>query len=570
MSKVQGSRQFASMRLFFQTFWQLVVPYWKSSERWRARLLLATIVSLDLGQVYITVLINQWYNEFYNILQTVDKNAFWQAIIRFSYLAAISIVMAVYRTYLNQMLQIKWRRWLTTQYLTDWLGKQNYYRMQLFGSKTDNPDQRISEDIEQFIKLTLSLSLGLLSSIVTLLSFLTLLWQLSGVLAFQVHGMAISIPGYMVWAALAYSLIGTWIMMKIGKPLVRLNFDQQRYEANFRFSMVRLRENSESIAFYKGEAQEHANFLERFTTVVDNFWQIMKRQKLLNWFSSGYGQIAIIFPLLVGAPRLFTGQIKLGGLIQISDAFGQVQGSLSYILNSYTDIATWRAVIERLQGFNESVKQTKDSYVPGDGFKRHMATEKVIKADNLTINLPDGRTLLEHINLNIKPSDSLLITGASGTGKSTLLRTLANIWPFAEGQLTTPTSASMMFLPQKPYLPQGTLRQVLCYPNPPDTDNEKLRDALSFCQLDKLAGDLDETKQWSHILSIGEQQRIAFARIILVKPEFIFMDEATSGLDEPLEAQLYEMLKSRLPDAAIVSIGHRKSLRTWHETEIAL
>jgi putative ATP-binding cassette transporter len=227
-------------------------------------------------------------------------------------------------------------------------------------------------------------------------------------------------------------------------------------------------------------------------------------------------------------------------------------------------------VIERLQGFNESVKQTKDSYVPGDGFKRHMATEKVIKADNLTINLPDGRTLLEHINLNIKPSDSLLITGASGTGKSTLLRTLANIWPFAEGQLTTPTSASMMFLPQKPYLPQGTLRQVLCYPNPPDTDNEKLRDALSFCQLDKLAGDLDETKQWSHILSIGEQQRIAFARIILVKPEFIFMDEATSGLDEPLEAQLYEMLKSRLPDAAIVSIGHRKSLRTWHETEIAL
>ena len=558
------------MRSFFQALWQLVIPYWKSSERWMAYLLLAAIVSLNLGEVYINVLLNQWNTDFYNALQLVDEKAFVQALIRFSYLAGIYIVIAVYKTYLNQTLQIKWRRWLTAQYLTDWLGKQNYYHMQLFGSHTDNPDQRISEDIEQFIQLTLSLSLGLLNAVATLFSFLTILWQLSGVLAFKVHGMAISIPGYMVWVALVYSLIGTWIMIKMGRPLIRLNFDQQRYEANFRFSMVRLRENSESIAFYKGEAQEHANFLERFSAVVDNFWQIIKRQKMLNWFTSGYGQIAIIFPFLVIAPRFFAGQIKLGGLTQTADAFGQVQNSLSYIINAYTNIATWKAVIERLQGFNNSITQTKDSHISSDGFKLYMATEKIIKADNMTIKLPDGRTLLEHINLNIKPSDSLLITGTSGTGKSTLLRTLAGLWPFVEGQLTIPTSAAMMFMPQKPYLPLGTLRQVLCYPNLPDIDDEKLREVLSLCQLDTLVGALDETKQWSHLLSIGEQQRIAFARILLAKPEFIFMDEATSALDETLEAQLYEMLKSCLPDAAMISVGHRKSLRTWHKIEITL
>jgi putative ATP-binding cassette transporter len=570
VSKAQRFEQFTSMRLLFQTFWQLVIPYWKSSERWGAYLLLTAIVGLNVGQVYINVLLNQWNTNFYNSLQAIDKNAFLQALIRFSYLAGIFIVIAVYSTYLNQILQIKWRRWLTRQYLTDWLGKQNYYRMQLFGSRTDNPDQRISEDIDQFIQLTLSLSLGLLSAVMTLVSFLAILWQLSGVLAFEVSGKAFVIPGYMVWVALIYSLIGTLIMMKIGRPLVRLNFNQQLYEANFRFSMVRLRENSESIAFYKGEAQENANFLEHFTAVVSNTWLIMKRQKRLNWFTSGYGQIAVIFPFLVVAPRFFAGKIQLGGLMQTASAFGQVQDSLSFIINSYDGIATWKAVVERLQGFNNSVRQTKDSYVPGNGFKQHLATEKLIKADNITIKLPDGRILLDNINLNIQLGNSLLITGTSGTGKSTLLRTLANLWPFVEGQLTMPISANMMFLPQKPYLPLGTLRQVLCYPNPPDTEDEKLRDALSCCQLDKLVGDLDETKQWSQILSIGEQQRIAFVRILLVQPEFIFMDEATSALDETSEALLYEMLKSRLPDAAIVSVGHRKSLRAWHQIEIAL
>lgn len=532
-----------------------------------ARLLLSVIIGLNLGEVYINVLLNKWNNDFYNALQAVDKNAFVAALIRFSYLAGIFIIIAVYKTYLNQMLRIKWRRWLTGHYLADWLGKRNYYRMQLFGGKADNPDQRISEDIEQFIQLTLGLSLGLLSSVVTLFSFLNILWGLSGALEFEVYGTHIYIEGYMVWVALVYAVIGTWITMKIGRPLVLLNFNQQRFEADFRFSLVRFRENSESIAFYKGEAREKENFMKRFSSVVDNFWQIMLRQKILNWFISGYGQIAVIFPFIVAAPRFFAGKIQLGGLMQTASAFGQVQGALSYIIEAYTSIATWKAVIERLDGFNHSIKQAEDTNMPEALLKTNADS---IKAENLSVFLPDGRKLLEGVNLDIGRGSSLLITGASGTGKSTLLRALAGLWPFVEGGCALPQSTAMLFLPQKPYLPLGTLREVLCYPLAADISDEELREALSLCRLGQLSGRLDEFDQWSHILSLGEQQRVAFARILIMKPDFIFMDEATSALDEDAEESLYSMLKDKLPQAAIISVGHRSSLRRWHETEKAL
>jgi putative ATP-binding cassette transporter len=562
---------------FFRTLWQLVAPYWRSGERWVARLLLAVIVALNLGEVYINVLLNQWNNDFYNSLQAVDKAAFMQAIIRFSYLAASIIAIAVYKIYLRQMLQIKWRRWLTAKYLTDWLGMQNYYRMQLFGSSTDNPDQRISEDIEQFLRLTLVLSLELLNAVVTLFSFLLILWRLCGSFDFTIHGKLFSVPGYMVWVALVYALIGTWITLKIGRPLIRLNFDQQQFEANFRFSMVRLRENSESIAFYKGETQERANFMGRFAAVMDNFRQIIKRQKLLTWFTSGYSQIAIIFPYVVAAPRFFAHQIQLGGLMQIASAFERVQQSLSYIINAYSNtipepnIATWKAVTDRLKGFNTSIKQAEDSHIQSDKFQRHLTEERLIKADDIAIKLPDGRILLEHINLHIKPGDSLLVTGPSGAGKSTLLRALAGLWPFVEGQITLPASASMLFLPQKPYIPLGNLRQALCYPYAPDAEDARLKEALSLCGLAQLADSLDTpATQWPHVLSVGEQQRVAFARAFLARPDFIFLDEATSALDEASEARLYETLQSRLPHTAIVSVGHRSTLRAWHKTEKAL
>lgn len=558
------------MRKFLAGCWALARPYWKSSERKIAFILLAVIVGMNLGEVYISVLINQWNNDFYNSLQAVDKDAFVRALIRFSYLATIYIIIAVYKVYLNQMLRIKWRRWLTAHYLSDWLGQQNYYRMQLFGKKTDNPDQRISEDIEQFIALSLGLSLGLLSAVVTLFSFLTILWTLSGALEFDMAGMHFHIPGYMVWVAVVYAFFGTWITMKIGRPLILLNFNQQRFEADFRFSLVRLREACESVAFYKGEAREQENFLTRFSAVVDNFWQIMKRQKMLNWFTSGYQQIAIIFPFVVAAPRFFVKEIQLGGLMQTASAFGQVQGALSYIIDAYTSLATWKAVTDRLSGFNHSLRQAEASMIPSDRFDKHAVDEPVLEARDLTVRLPEGAVLLEHINLALRPGDSLLITGASGSGKSTLLRALAGIWPFVEGTLVLPARAKMLFLPQKPYMPLLSLRQALCYPGMVEAGDEELKHVLYLCQLDHLAARLDTTEQWAHVLSLGEQQRVAFARILITRPEFVFLDEATSALDEPAEAHLYETLKLRLPQTAVVSVAHRSTLKAWHSRELPL
>jgi putative ATP-binding cassette transporter len=558
------------MGAFIKDFWKLVRPYWASKERWVAGGLLGIIVLMNLGEVYLNVLFNQWNKGFYDSLQAVDQKAFVHALIRFSYLAAIFIANGVYKTYLNQNLNIKWRTWLTHHYLGDWLAKQNYYRMQLLSSnRTDNPDQRISDDIGQLVSLSLDLSLGLLSAVVTLGSFLTILWHLSGPLLFDIGGTHIVIPGYMVWAALGYAIVGTWLTMKIGRPLVRLSFDQQRYEADFRFSLIRLRENSESIAFYKGEAQEQHNFVTRFGAIVGNYWQIMKRQKALNWFTSGYQQIAIIFPFVVAAPRFFAKQIQLGDLMQTASAFGQVQGSLSYIINSYLSIADLRAVINRLTGFNQSVHQAAMLQSEHHPSAQTAGMDAVI-ADDLTIQLPNGQILLEHINLNIQPCTSLLITGPSGSGKSTLLRTLSGIWPFFTGKLLLPDMFKVLFVPQKSYLPLGTLREVLCYPNAPDKDDAKLIELMSICQLTHLVDKVNDQEQWSQILSLGEQQRISFVRILLAKPEFIFLDEATSAMDASIEARCYRAIKEQLPKSAIVSVGHHESLRAWHKAEMTL
>jgi putative ATP-binding cassette transporter len=374
----------------------------------------------------------------------------------------------------------------------------------------------------------------------------------------------------MLWVAILYAVIGTWLTFYIGRPLAGLNYTQQRYEANFRYSLVRLRENSESIAFYKGEAQEQQVFLSRVIAIVDNWWQIMRRQKKLNWFSSGYGQIANIFPFIVVAPRYFAGKIQLGGLMQTVSAFNAVQNALSYFINAFTDIASWKAVANRLTGFNESIEKAQAMMpVAAADMGRQAAERKAIEARGLTVRLPDGRALLEHIDLTIKPGDSLLVTGASGAGKSTLLRALAGLWPFVEGSLLLP-DARMLFVPQKPYLPLGTLAQALCYPGAADIADAQLREVLSLVQLGHLADRLADTEQWSNVLSLGEQQRVAFARILLARPDFVFMDEATSALDEATEAHLYGMLKEKLPGAALISVGHRSTLRAWHAAEMTL
>ncbi|SFM13990.1 ABC transporter ATP-binding protein/permease [Pelosinus propionicus] len=557
-------------RNFMQGMWQITKAYWFSEEKWKARMLLAVIVALNLGQVYILVLLNEWSNTFYNTLQNHDKDGFVSAIGTFCILAACHIIVAVYVLYMQQFLELKWRRWLTQEYLQTWLHKQAYYQMQLLDNNTDNPDQRISEDLKLFVNLALGLSVGFLKAAVTLFSFMFILWNLSGSLTIPIGQTEITIPGYMFWVAIIYSIAGNWLTVKIGKPLVNLNFSQQRYEADFRFSLIRLRENSESIALYGGEVQEQMKLTERFQMVFENFKAVMLRQKKLTWFTSGYGQIAIVFPLVVAAPRYFSNQIQLGGLMQINSAFGKVQDSLSFFIESYSSLAQWQSVVKRLLGFNHAMHRVE-----------HIADQKVIDVtyagetslhvQQLQIDLPNGEELLKDLHLTIHQGDSLLIMGPSGCGKSTLMRTLAGIWPFGQGSVRIPAEQRLLFLPQRSYLPLGTLRDSVLYPYKEDfATDEEIRGIMELCKLEELADKLDQVEDWSHVLSFGEQQRIAFVRAILQRPDWLFLDEATSAIDEITEAHLYQLLHSQLKNTTIISVGHRNTLVNYHKHKLII
>ena len=548
--------------------WKLVRSYWRSEERWWARGMLAVVVALSLLQVDMLVLLNQWNNEFYNALQGYNYGSFWPLIGEFTTIAFIYIIVAVYAIYLRQMLEIRWRTWMTKNYLSKWLHKQTYYRLQVTGSADmDNPDQRISDDIGSFISLSLQLSLGVLKQLTTLVAFVFILWQLSGVLDIPLGDTVVSVPGYMVFVTLFYSIAGTWIAHKVGKKLIGLNYDQQRYEADFRFSMVRVRENSESIAFYGGEEPEHVTFNERFQRVVTNFWGLMKRTKLLNFYVTGYGQLAIIVPILMVAPKYFEGNLQLGGLMQTISAFGRVQDALSYFVDAYSSIAQYMAVIRRLSGFTAHMEEAEELQ---DDFQREKTgTSLVLK--HIKVDLPNGQPLLQDLSLEISTGDKLLIAGASGCGKSTLLRALAGIWPYGSGEITTPEKWRVMFLPQRPYLPLGSLRQAIYYPQPvPEQETEDIKALLNLFGVSHLADSLDKVDDWSRILSLGEQQRLAFIRILLFKPEIVFLDESTSAMDEDREAEAYDVLSSQLPDTAVVSVGHRSTLRAKHQRELKL
>lgn len=555
----------------FKDAWHLIKPYWVSSEKKTAYILLAAIIFLNLAIVFINVLFNLWYKEFYNALQELNEKAFWVALGQFSALAFFYIISAVYSLYLNQMLQIKWRKWLTDEFLNKWMDKKIYYHLQVFNHQTDNPDQRISEDLNMFISQSLSLSLGLLSSVVTLFSFISILWIVSGPLHLSVFGFLITIPGYMVWAALIYAIFGTWITAVIGRPLIPLNFNQQRFEADFRFNLVRIRENSESVALYSGEEKEHGHLMRKFADIFENYWKIMVRQKKLTWFTSGYNQIAIIFPILVAAPRFFAKKIQLGGLMQIAQAFGQVQTSLSYIVNSYTALANWHAVADRLRTFEHNIQSIKALQSTNNNIK-YKPSDYLLSVKNLSIMLPDNKTyLIKNLSFELKPTQSLLIVGPSGIGKSTLVRTIAGLWPFGDGEIELPQKEKTLFLPQKPYLPIGTLRDILIYPNgDPSVDNEVLKELLISLNLKYLSKHLLDVNMWSQVLSLGEQQYIAFGRIFLQKPEWIFMDEATSALDEKSERLLYMRLFKELPQSACLSVGHRSSLLNYHKIKLSL
>jgi len=556
---------------FLRQAWDLAWPYWKSEEKWSAIGLLVAVVVLNLITVGLNVRFNTWYNDFYNTLQEYDWAQFWRQLAIFGVLAFLFIVVAVYSLYLRQILHIRWRRWLTDRFLRNWLGNQSYYRLQLNQLTTpDNPDQRISDDLDRFATITLALSLGLLSSFVTLVSFLSILWTLSGALTIPLGGgAAIHIPGYMVFAALIYAVGGTLLTRWIGYPLIQLNFDQQRYEADFRFSMVRLRENAENVAFYGGEARELDSFQARFARIIANWWGIIKRRKKLTWFTTGYTQLAIIFPLMVAAPRYFAKAIQLGGLMQIVSAFGQVQEALSFIISSYTEIAEYQSVVRRLSGFQERLNEiAADREVPQPiEIERHGPG---VEVDMLDLNLPDGQLLRPNISLAASPGESLLITGASGLGKSTLMRAIAGLWPFGRGRIRV-TDGRCLFLPQRPYLPLGTLADALVYPHSArEPPRDSLVDALRAVGLPELVDHLDEEANWALRLSIGEQQRLAFARVLLARPEVVFLDEATSALDEAAEMTLYRVLRDASWRPTIVSVGHHGSLRRFHDVVVDL
>jgi putative ATP-binding cassette transporter len=562
---------------FLKDAWRLSRPYFISEEKWSAWGLLVSIIALNLSLVGMSVLLSFWNREFYNSLQ--DKN--WRAFIGllfwyqhtdsglmpgFVWIAAVYIVVAVYRTYLNQWLQIRWRRWLTGHFMNEWLADRAYYRISLTTDRaalgTDNPDQRIAEDLRDFVDSTLSLGIGLLSNVVSLFSFVGILWGLSG--DYPIFGIAI--PGYMVWVAVIYAAIGTTLTHFVGRPLVALSFRQQRVEADFRYALVRLRENVEGIALYGGEDEEKLNLRERFGHVIDNWWAIMRRTKLLNSLIAGYDQVAVIFPIIVAAPRYFAGQLPLGGLTQTAGAFGRVQDSLSWFIEAYSSLASWRATVERLTSFHRAIVVARS--VTGKGFLRPSPAGDEVQVHGLTLSLPNGNSLLDGADIVFSPGRSVVVTGRSGSGKSTLFRAIAGIWPFGSGSVQMP-AASTLFLPQRPYIPLGTLRQVISYPAPPDAyPQAAYAEALGDAGLPELLVHLDADDNWAQRLSGGEQQRVALARALLAKPAWLFMDEATASLDPESEEALYKILKQRLPGTTIVSIAHRPTVAAFHDERL--
>lgn len=556
--------KFDSALAFIGEAFRLSRPYFESDEKWRARGLLAAIVLLNLGAVGMLVLINDWNRLFYDALQNKDAAVFWDQLGRFTYLAFGFIVIAVYKFYLTQLLELRWRAWMTRQLLGRWLSKQAFYTLELTrfsAALPDNPDQRIQEDVAQFTNLTVSLSMGLLNSVVTLLSFVGILWSLSGGFAFTLGGHNWDIPGFMVWMALLYCVAGSVITHLIGRPLIGLNFEQQRREADFRHHLIRVREYSEAIALDRGAATEEQQLDLRFGSVLTNTLQLLKAQKRLTWFTSGFGQAAVVFPFIVAAPRFFSGAIQLGELMQIASAFGRVQDALSWFVESYDRLASWRATTERLTSFEATLARLEATT---SGIHQRQALPEGLQARGLSVRLPNGQTLMDQLDVELQAGDRVLVQGPSGSGKSTLFRGLAGIWPYSTGELALPQDA--MFVPQHPYFPQGSLRLALTYPQAPYRYNDaELQTALTHALLPHLSAQLDVQAAWGQTLSGGEQQRLALARVFLRQPAWVFADEATSALDEAAEQTLYQRLTDMVQGrGGLVSIAHRPSLLRFH------
>ena len=551
--------------------WRISAPYFRSEDKWAGCSLLAAVIAIELALVGNSVLFNQWRNRFYNALQEKSWDGFVREMIVFCVLAAVLVVLQVYSLYLNQWLQIRWRNWMTTKYLGEWLHDANHYRMQLQGDAADNPDQRITDDVKMFVDSTLNLGVGLLNAVVTLASFVIILWALSAEAPLHVFGSDFSIPGYLVWGALIYSIFGTALTQWIGSPLVNLDFQQQRLEADFRFNLVRVRENSEQIALLQGEPAERAGLSQRFSRVVANWYSIMSRTKRLTAFTQSFGQAAVIFPVILAAPAYFADKIQLGALQQTMEAFGNVQQALSFFVDAYRRLAEWRAVVARLDGFEKAINGAATLATSADAIKIASSSADGINLEQLLVKLPNGTPLVAANHFNIHNHERTLVTGPSGSGKSTLFRAIAGVWPFGGGSIAIPAHARLMMLPQRPYFPIGALQAAIVYPSQADAFSpDQVRDALTAVGLHRLVSQLQEEGHWNRMLSLGEQQRLGLARALLHAPQYLFLDEATASLDEASEAALYRLIEAKLPATTIVSIGHRSTLEAFHQRHVEL
>ena len=578
LTRMRDARGFASK------LWSLTRPYWYAEERqdirvlglrlsvresWIARTLLALIVGLSFLIVYASKLLNAWNARFFNALQEKNAEAFWAELIYWVVLVALFIIAFVYRQWLTQMLTVRWRRWLSEVYFRDWLADRTYYHMELTRQGTDNPEQRIEQDCASFAAQTLSIVLGLLLQVLTLITFASVLWELSGNFAIPIFG-GIVIPGYMLWVAVAYALLGSTATFLIGRPLVAVSFELERRNADFRYRMVRIRENAESIALYRGEPDEERSLRSAFASIYDTWWAFMTYNKRLTWITAFYGQAASIFPMIVAAPQYFAGQISLGVLTQTADAFAQVQGALSWFVDTFATLAGWKAVVDRLTSFSEAMVKAKEM-ARSNAFEAHAQKSPDLVLEDVEVRLPNGNLLLQDVDVTIRQGQSIVLRGPSGSGKTTLFRVLAGLWPFGRGRIGLPQGARVLFLPQKPYLPIGSLKDVLSYPDMPEQHTDQdCREVLEACGLAQLAPRLLQQANWSLVLSGGEQQRLAFARALLYQPNWLFLDEATSAIDDAAEAQMYALVRARLAGAAVISVAHRPAVAAMHKRALTI